>query len=149
MCHETPVMEQTGELQALRALRRHSSCISALAELFRRNNPIFKCRQDLMNMTPSKGEKFSAYMRRVRAHSLVCALQEMKHTDLITQIVLMHCPVEEIRKDAKKEKDLDWQMMTAIAEDYDRMNIGESAERAHYVSINKKPNKGNQNKRQD
>ena len=129
---------------------RHSSCISALAELFRRNNPIFKRRQDLMNMTPSNREKFSAYMRRVRAHSLECALQEMKNTDLITQIVLMHCPVEEIRKDAKKEKDLDWQKMTAIAEDYDRMNIGESTERANYVSRNtKKPNKGNQNKRQD
>ena len=41
----------------------------------------------------------------------------MKHTDLITQIVLMDCPVEEIRKNAKKEKDLDWQKMTAIAED--------------------------------
>ena len=131
VCHETPVMEQTGKLQALQALRRHSSCISALAELFRRNNPIFKHRQDLMNMTPSKGEKFSAYMRRVRANSLECALQEMRNTDLITQIVLMHCPVEEIRKDAKKEKDLDWQKMTAIAEDYDRMNIGESAERAN------------------
>ena len=103
-----------------------------------------------MNMTPSKGEKFSAYMRRVRAHSLECALQEMKNTDLITQIVLMHCPVEEIRKDAKKEKDLDWQKMTAIAEDYDRMNIGESAERANYVSRNnKRPNKGGQSKRQD
>ena len=42
----------------------------------------------------------------------------MKHTDLITQIVLMHCPVEEIRKDAKKEKDLIWKKITAIAEDY-------------------------------
>ena len=70
-------MEQSNELQALRALRRNSSCVTALAELFRRNNPIFKRRQDLMNMTPSKGEKFSAYMRRVRAHSLECALQEM------------------------------------------------------------------------
>ena len=150
VCHETPVMEQTGKLQALWNLRRHSSCISALAELFRRNNLIFKRRQDLMNMTPSKGEKFLAYMRRVRAHSLECALQEMKNTNLITQIVLMHCPVEEIRKDAKKEKDLDWQKMTAIAEEYDRMNIGESAERANYVSRNnKRPNKEGQNKRQD
>ena len=70
-----------------------------------------------MNMTPSKGEKFLAYMRRVRAHSLECALQDMKHMDLITQIVLMQCQVKEIIKDTKKEKDLDWQKMTAIAED--------------------------------
>ena len=121
ICHETPVMEQPGELPALRALRQHSSCIAALAELFRRNNPIFKRRQDLMNMTPSKGEKFTAYMRRVRAHSLECALHEMKNTDLITQIVLMHCPVEEIRKDAKKEKDLDWQKMTAWLVGYTKL----------------------------
>ena len=101
-------------------------------------------------MTPSKGEKFSAYMRRVRAHSLECALQDMKHTDLITQIVLMHCPVEDIGKDTKKEKDLDWQKMTAIAEDNDRMNIGESSERANYIGrSNKKPNQGGQNKKQD
>lgn len=64
-----PVMDQDNELPALRALLRHPSCITALEELFRRNNPIFKRRQDLMNMTPSKGEKFPAYMRRVRAHS--------------------------------------------------------------------------------
>ena len=104
VCHETPVMEQTGELQALRALRRHSSCISALAELFRRNNPIFKHRQDLMNRTPSKGEKFSAYMRRVRANSLECALQEMRNTDLITQIVLMHCPSRRSGKMPRRRK---------------------------------------------
>ena len=74
----------------------------------------------------------------------------MNNTDLITQIVLMHCRVKEIWKDAKKEKDLDWQKMTAIAEDYDRMNIGETAERANYVSRNnRRPNKGGQNKRQD
>ena len=46
VCHETPVMEQENELQALRALQRHSS---PLAELFRRHNPIFKRRQNLMN----------------------------------------------------------------------------------------------------
>ena len=137
VCHETTVMDQENKLPALRALRRHPSCISALAELFKRNNPIFKRRQDLMNMTPSKGEKFSAYMRRVRAHSLECTLQDMKHTDLITQFVFMHCPVEEIRNDAKKEKDLDWQKMTAIAEDYNRLNIGETSERANYIGKGK------------
>ena len=42
----------------------------------------------------------------------------------------MHCPVEEIQKDVKKEKDLDRQKMTAISEDYDRMNIMETLERA-------------------
>ena len=78
-------------------------------------------------MTPSKGEKYLAYMRRVRAHSLEYAL-----------------------RDSKKEKDLDWQKMTAIAEDYDRMNIGESSERANYISRgNKKPNRGGQKKKQD
>ena len=89
-----------------------------------------------------------AYMRRVRAHSLECALQDMKHTDLIKQIVLMYCPVKEIRKDTKKEKDLDWQKMTAIEEDYNRMNIGETSKRANYVSRNKKNNNGGQNRRQ-
>ena len=147
VCHETPVMNQDNKLPSLRALRRHPSCIAALGELFRWNNPIFNRRQDLMNVTKSKGKKFWAYMRRVRAHSLECALQDMKHTDLITQIVLMHCP-EEIRKDAKKEKDLEWQKMTAIAEDYDRMNIGENIERANYVSRNKKNNRGGLNSTQ-
>ena len=71
-----------------------------LGELFQQNNPNFTRRPDLMNMTPSKREKFPAYMRQVRAHSLECALQDMKHSVLIKQIVLMHCPVEEIRKDA-------------------------------------------------
>ena len=42
----------------------------------------------------------------------------------------MHCPVEEIQKEAKKEKDLDWQKMTAIVEDYDQMIIGESNKKA-------------------
>ena len=69
--------------------------------------------------------------------------------DLINQIVLMHCPVEEIWKDAKKVKDLDWQKMTAIAEDYNGMNIGETRERANYVGKGKKPNGGGQTKRQD
>ena len=104
-------MDIDDEFRALRALRCHSRCIAELGELFKCNKPIFKRRQDLMNMTPSKGEKFSGYMRRVRAHSLECALQDMKHMDLITHDVLMHCPIEEIRKDAKKEKDLDWQKM--------------------------------------
>ena len=78
-------------------------------------------------------------MLRARAHSQECALQDMKHTDLITQIILMHYPIEEIKKDSKKENDLDWQKMTAIAEDSDHMNI----------SRNKKNNKGGQGKKQD
>ena len=71
----------------------------------------------------------------------------MKHTDVITQIILMHCPVEEIRKDAKNETDLDWQKMTAIAED--RTNIGETSKRANYVGKGKKNNRGGQSSRQD
>ena len=143
VCHETPVMEQENKLPALRALRQHSSCITALAELFKRNNPIFKHRQDLMNMTPSKGEKFSAYMRRVRAHWLECALQDMKHTDLITQIV------QRDPERRQKGERPDWQKMTAIAEDYNHMNIGESSKRANYIGRGKKPNQGSQNKKQD
>ena len=60
VCHETPVMDQDNKLPALRALRRHPSCIPALRELLQPNNPILNWRQYLMNMTPSKGEKFSA-----------------------------------------------------------------------------------------
>ena len=100
-------------------------------------------------MTPSIGEEFSGYTRRVRANSLKCALQDLKHMELITQIVLMHCPIQEIRKETKKEKYLDWQKMTAIAEDYDRMNIGKSNKKANFVSRNKKQNKGGQCYKQD
>ena len=78
-------------------------------------------------------------MHRVRAHSLECALQDLKHMELITQIVHMHCHIEEIRKEAKKEKELDWQKMTPIAEDNDHINIGKSTEKA--ISRNKKNNK--------
>lgn len=52
----------------------------------------------------------------------------------------MHCPIEEIKKEAQKEKDLDWQKMTAIAKDYDRMNIGESREKANFVNRNRRQN---------
>lgn len=79
ICHKTPVLEPELELDSVRALGIHSSCITALADLFRRSNPIFKLRQDLMNMTPSKEEIFLTYLRRIRAHSLECMLKDMKH----------------------------------------------------------------------
>lgn len=58
-------------------------------------------------------------------HTLECALDKMTHLELITQIVLMHCPVKDIKNEAKKEKEQYWQKMTEISEDYDRTNIGE------------------------
>ena len=70
ICQETPAIEMEGELKAVRELRQHSSRMSVLTELFKGNNPIFKRRQDLMNMKLSKGEKFSSYMRRIRTHPL-------------------------------------------------------------------------------
>ena len=53
-----------------------------------------------------KNSQSTMQHQRIRAHSLECPLDEMKHSELITQIVLMHCPVEDIKKEAKNENSL-------------------------------------------
>ena len=89
--------------------------------------------RDMLNLTPTKGEKFYGYMRRLHAYSLECDIGTITHEELITQVALMHCPVEDIRKESKKAKDLTWKKMVTIAEDFDRMNIGEDSSKAYYT----------------
>ena len=142
---DTPIFDDSDEDEELVALRPHSSCVAALTQIFKTDNPIFKRRQDMLNLTPNKGEKFSGYMRRLHAYSLECDIANITHEELITQVALMHCPVEDIRKESKKTKDLNWKKMVTIAEDYDRMNVGEENAKAYYTQ--RRPNNGRPDKR--
>ena len=118
------------------------SVLEVLEKIFRESNPVFKRRCELLNMKPSKGEPFSAYMSRLIESSEECDLTTLSHEDFILLIATMHCNKDDLRRDIKRMRKPTWIEVERMVEDYERSMLGEESHKANQVQRQGKPNQG-------
>ena len=106
------------------------SFFDALDTHFRKANPIFKLRGELLKLKLNGNELCSAYKARLKEHSEECDLHNIMHKDVILLITTMHCNRGELCKDIKQYVNPSWLAVEQLAENYERSVINEEPHEA-------------------